>query len=60
MLPPFIIEQIRRREEQERARHQHRQPFLEIPVDAPEQHAPREPENDGDRGVVIIDLGRLE
>jgi hypothetical protein len=60
MLPPFIIEQIRRREEQERARNEHRQPFLEVPVDAPEQHAPREPEDDKNRGVVIIDLGQLD
>jgi hypothetical protein len=60
MLPPFIIEQIRRRKEQERARHEQQQPFLEIPVDAPEQHAPREPEDDGNRGVAIIDLGRLD
>lgn len=31
MLPPFIIEQIRQREEQERARYE--QPRLELPVD---------------------------
>jgi len=54
MLPPFIIEQIRQREERER-RHAP-QPFLELPV-AP--HVPwREPreEDESDRGVVIIDL----
>jgi hypothetical protein len=54
MLPPFIIEQIRRREEQERARHE--QPQLELPLDRPAPprtpQAPEEP----DRGVVIIDL----
>ena len=60
MLPPFIIEQIRRRKEQERARHEQQQPFLEIPVDAPEQYAPLEPEDDGNRGVAIIDLGRRD
>ena len=57
MLPPFIIEQIRRREEQERARHE--QPRLEIPVDRPAPRAPQppqSPEEKGDRGVVIIDL----
>jgi hypothetical protein len=57
MLPPFIIEQIRRREEQERARHE--QPHLEIPNDRPQPRAPRAPqphEEQGDRGVVIIDL----
>jgi len=55
MLPPFIIEQIRRREEQERARHE--QPQLELPVDRPAPASPRGPE-EADRGVVIIDLSR--
>jgi len=54
MLPPFIIEQIRRREEEERARHE--QPQLDIPVDRPVPRAPHAPEEKGDRGVVIIDL----
>jgi hypothetical protein len=54
MLPPFIIEQIRRREEQERARHE--QPRLEIPTDRPAPRAPQAPEEQVDRGVVIIDL----
>jgi hypothetical protein len=55
MLPPFIIEQIRRREEQDRALHE--QPRLEIPVDRPIPRAPQAPpEEKGDRGVVIIDL----
>ena len=53
MLPPFIIEQIRRREEQERARHE--QPMLEIPVDRPAPRTPA-PEEKGERGVVVIDL----
>jgi hypothetical protein len=53
MLPPFIIEQIRRREEQERARHE--QPRLEIPLDRPAPRAPAAEEK-GERGVVIIDL----
>ncbi len=55
MLPPFIIEQIRQREERERRNAP--QPFLELPVPSP--MAPRaEPEEreNGDRGVVIIDL----
>jgi hypothetical protein len=55
MLPPFIIEQIRQREERERRNAP--QPFLELPLPSP---APgyREPEghDDVDRGVVIIDL----
>jgi hypothetical protein len=54
MLPPFIIEQIRRREEQERARPE--QPQLEIPHDPPGQRPVRAPEEARDRGVVIIDL----
>jgi hypothetical protein len=54
MLPPFIIEQIRQREERERRNAP--QPFLELPV--PPARAPREPEDreERDRGVVIIDL----
>jgi hypothetical protein len=56
MLPPFIIEQIRRREEeQERARHE--QPRLEIPLDRHIPRAPQPPEDGGERrGVIIIDL----
>jgi hypothetical protein len=54
MLPPFIIEQIRRREEEERARQE--QPQLEIPADRPAPRAPAAPEEKGERGVVIIDL----
>ena len=54
MLPPFIIEQIRQREERERRNAP--QPFLELPVPpAAPPRAPRERE-DSDRGVVIIDL----
>ena len=54
MLPPFIIEQIRRREEEERARHE--QPQLDIPLERPVPRAPQRPDEQGDRGVVIIDL----
>jgi len=53
MLPPFIIEQIRRREEQERAERE--QPQLEIPVERPARK-PQPAEEPGERGVVIIDL----
>ena len=53
MLPPFIIEQIRRREEQERSRPE--QPQLEIPANRPAKPAPVSEEKD-ERGVVIIDL----
>ena len=54
MLPPFIIEQIRRREEQERARHE--QPCLEIPKERPAPRSPQAPDDKAERGVVIIDL----
>ncbi|MCL2724120.1 MAG: hypothetical protein FWD69_06740 [Polyangiaceae bacterium] len=59
MLPPFIIEQIRRREEEERKRHE--RPQLELPV-SPAQRPPpkrredREDPDQGQRGVVIVDL----
>ena len=54
MLPPFIIEQIRQREERERRNAP--QPFLELPI--PPSSPSREPREreDSDRGVVIIDL----
>jgi len=65
MLPPFIIEQIRQREEQQRAR-RHEQPRLELPLEIqkPGRHpspaapaeAPSEEEAE-DRGVTILDLG---
>jgi hypothetical protein len=54
MLPPFIIEQIRQREEEERARHE--QPRIELPLDRPLPRAPQAPDEKADRGVVIIDL----
>ena len=57
MLPPFIIEQIRHREEQERARQE--QPQLELPVDRPAPRTPSTPptpEEKTERGIVIIDL----
>lgn len=56
MLPPFIIEQIRRREEDERK--QYEQPQLELPVAPahPPQPKRREDSEDGQRGVIILDL----
>ncbi len=57
MLPPFIIEQIRRREEEERVRHE--QPRVELPLQLPVPRAPASPhpsEENRDRGVTIIDL----
>lgn len=59
MLPPFIIDQIRRREEDERLKREQDQPRLELPIDvyqpAPEPNATEEPGSE--RGVVILDLG---
>ncbi|HYQ16363.1 MAG TPA: hypothetical protein VEQ58_11420 [Polyangiaceae bacterium] len=61
MLPPFIIDQIRRREEEERRRIERDQPRVELPVDAyrPAPRPPREDEeqDDPERGVIIVDLG---
>jgi hypothetical protein len=65
MLPPFIIEQIRRREEEERMRHDEGEhPRLELPLDlyhpAPDGEGKRRDDReDGEnrRGVVILDLG---
>jgi len=58
MLPPFIIEQIRKREEEERRRYE-QQPHLELPL-APSGPHPgvrrREEQDDVQRGVVIVEL----
>lgn len=55
MLPPFIIEQIRKREEEERANYE--QPCLELPI--PRPSPPRRDttvDDEPKRGVVILDL----
>lgn len=54
MLPPFIIEQIRQREERERRIAP--QPYLELPIPYVHPNDPREEQNEPNRGVVIIDL----
>jgi len=58
MLPPFIIEQIRKREQEERER-QAEQPLLELPLERVRRPAvPHERnEDEVDRGVVIVELG---
>jgi len=54
MLPPIIIEHIKKREEEERRR---QQPFIQLPVPGPLAPAPRPPAEEGsERGVVIIDI----
>ena len=54
MLPGFIIDQIRQREEEERAKRQI--PQLELPIPSPEGSQAPEREDEPNRGVVIIDL----
>ena len=54
MLPPFIIEQIRKREEENAIPAE--QPRLEIPLVRPSPRNPRQDEEKADRGVVILDL----
>jgi hypothetical protein len=57
MLPPFIIEQIRRREEAQRRKSDAKQPRLELPLPIYEPAAePDGSEEDRHRGVVIVDL----
>ena len=61
MLPHFIIDQIRQREKEERARQDAARPRLERPL-RPPGRAPRDvaeespPEDEGDRGVVILQM----
>lgn len=59
MLPPFIIEQIRKREEEERRSRHRDQPRLEIPADVHRPAPPREKDEDSEpqeRGIVIMDV----
>jgi hypothetical protein len=56
MLPPFIIEQIRRREEAQRRKTDAKQPRIELPLDVYEPAKEPEAEEDQHRGVVVVDL----
>ena len=57
MLPPFIIEEIRRREREEQARHDEQQPRLELPLPGRRDPSPPSTKHDDEgRGVIIIDL----
>ena len=59
MLPPFIIDQIRRREEEERRRSELDRPRLELPVDLyhPAPNPKKDEDDQPERGVIILDLG---
>ena len=55
MLPPFIIEQIRKRESEERT--QQEQPHLELPLHPmPPVSSPSNGEEEAKRGVIIVEL----
>ncbi|MDH3201981.1 MAG: hypothetical protein OEM15_13910 [Myxococcales bacterium] len=54
MLPGFIIDQIRQREEEEQAKQWI--PQLELPVPAREGAPAPDADDESERGVVIIDL----
>ena len=56
MLPPFIIEQIRKRESEERTRQE--QPHLELPLHPmpPVSSPSGGGEEDTKRGVIIVEL----
>jgi len=55
MLPPFIIDQIRRREEEERRKQELEQPRLELPDDVYRPARERQEETP-ERGVIILEL----
>lgn len=54
MLPPFIIDQIRKREE--RAKRREQENVLELPLPLPNEGRHKAPETEAPRGVVVIDL----
>lgn len=58
-LDPTIIEIIRRREEEERRRKEQERPPLQLPVPEPVRvpRPPKDEDAEGERGVVIIDIG---
>lgn len=54
MLDPWIIEEIRRREDRQQ---QGQRPYLELPLISPEEEREREVREDEveERGVVVVD-----
>lgn len=57
MLDPWIIEEIRRREREERQKREER-PAMEMPVAPPSSREPADRRGDqgNDRGVAVIDF----
>ncbi len=54
MLPPFIIDQIRKREEEETSTGE---PVpLHLPMPVPQRKEGAHPEDEAERGVIVIDL----
>lgn len=58
MLDPWIIEEIRRREEEER-QHREERPVLELPLQVPvfPGQGGKSDDSGDERGVVIVDFG---
>ncbi|HHH11133.1 MAG TPA: hypothetical protein ENK23_03565 [Sorangium sp.] len=57
MLPPFIIEQIRQREQQEQRRRDDARPRVELPIERnPHPDRSTADDDDSDRGVIVLDL----
>ncbi|HEX2882107.1 MAG TPA: hypothetical protein VHO25_21455 [Polyangiaceae bacterium] len=60
MLPPFIIEQIRKREEEERQRQDADRPRVELPIPMgsppSSSHDATPDDEEVERGVVILDM----
>jgi hypothetical protein len=54
-IAPWIIEEIRKREQQKKRRDDRPQPQIEIPQPPPRPGPPREDPDEKDRGVIIID-----
>jgi len=56
MLPPFIIEQIRRREEEQRQNYEQPQIEMPLPSNMPCPAKPEHRNEEAERGPVIIEL----
>jgi len=58
MLDPWIIEEIRRREEEEETQNREQRPIIEVPYEAPryptESDGSKQPGDE--RGVTIVDF----